>query len=109
MRDEGVAYYELFVTIILCDQLLYFMMTKRCYVCKFARKKGCNKKREEKNGLELDVTAITIKELSDKKHVRLIVDKMTELHGRRTDTVILRSLEVRITNTSKEMDDTTTA
>ena len=83
--------------------------TYQYYICKTARKGKCDKKREEKNALELDVTEMTIKELSDKKRVQWIADKMIAYHGRRTDTAILHSLEVRITNTQKDMDDTTTA
>jgi|AGTN01.1.fsa_nt_gi hypothetical protein len=39
----------------------------------------------------------------------MIADDMIAHHGRRTDTGILKSLEVRIASAQKEMDDTTTA
>ena len=69
----------------------------------------CEKRREEKNNTEFSVTDITIRVLKDKKRVQKIVDEMRAHHERRTDTAILRSLEVRIASTQKEMDDTTTA
>ena len=83
--------------------------TYQYYVCKTARKHKCNKKRVEKNELELAVTEITMEYLSDKRRVQKIADDMIAYHGRRTDTAVLRSLEVRMASTQKEMDDTTTA
>jgi len=84
-------------------------VTYQYYVCKTARKHKCEKTREEKNELEFEMTDITMKELSDKKRVQSMADKAIEYHGRRTDTAVLRSYEVRIANTKKEMEDTTTA
>jgi hypothetical protein len=52
---------------------------------------------------------MTVEYLSDKRRVQRIADDMIAYHGRRTDTAILRSIEVRIANTQKNIDDTTTA
>ena len=84
-------------------------ITYQYYICKTARKRKCNKKREEKNTLELEVTKMVIEYLKDKRRIQKIVDDMIAHHEQRTDTSILKSLEVRITNTQKEMDSTTTA
>ena len=83
--------------------------TYQYYVCKTARKNKCAKKREDKNELEKYVTEMTVGYLSDKRRVQRIADDMIAHHERRTETSVLRSLEVRIANTQKEIDDTTTA
>ena len=79
------------------------------YVCKAMRNRQCNKKREDKDGLELTVTRMTVEYLRDKERVKQIADDMIAYHNSKTDTGILRSLEVRIANTQKDMEDTTTA
>lgn len=83
--------------------------TYQYYVCKTARKHACDKKREEKNTLEFDTTVMTMEQLKKKHFLQKIADDMIAHHGRRTDTAVIKSLETRIANTQKEMDDTTTA
>lgn len=79
------------------------------YVCKTARKGNCVRAREEKNTLELDITKMTVEYMRNKHRLQKIADDIIAHHGRRTDTAVLRSLEVRIANTQKDIDDTTTA
>ena len=83
--------------------------TYQYYVCKTARKRECDKKREEKNELEFDVTIMTMEQLKNKAYLRKIADDMIAHFGHRTDTAVFKSLEMRISNTQKEMDNTTTA
>ena len=54
-------------------------------------------------------TRMTVGYLSDRRRVQKIADDRIAHFQRRTDTGILRSLEVRIANTQKDMEDTTTA
>jgi len=84
-------------------------VTYQYYYCKLARAQKCEKKREDKDLLEREITKMVVAHFSDPRRAKKTVDDTIAAYNKRTDIGIIKSLEVRIANTQKEMDSTTTA
>ena len=81
------------------------------YSCKNSKKnkKVCSKKRESKDGIERLVTHMVKNVLNNKKEMVKIVDDTIKYHDARTDMAFLKSLNTRIANLEKEIQDRSTA
>ena len=75
------------------------------YACKKKKKGLCNKKREDKNKLEKYVVDCIRNYLSDTKNVEVIVDDVLNYYEKRTDTNVLKSVQTKIANTKKEIEE----
>jgi len=74
------------------------------YACKKKKKSLCDKKRENKERLELAVTQFAYDFLSDPKNVSRAADDVLAYHEQMTASDGLRSIEVKITNAQKEVE-----
>ena len=75
------------------------------YVCKNRRKKLCEKRRENKNDLEYAVVDFVVNWLSDEGHVKKAVDDVMTYSEMRTDIKNLKSIETKIANAKKEVEE----
>lgn len=79
------------------------------YVCKSIRKNKCDKKREIKNDLELYVAEQTRNFFTSKAFIEKVVDDIIVYYESKVDDSELKRVEVKITNTKKEIKDFTAA
>ena len=75
------------------------------YTCKKRKKAKCDKKREVKESLERYVVDRVRDFLSDEKNVNVAVDDVLEYYEKRTDTSVLKSVQTKIANTKKEIEE----
>lgn len=79
------------------------------YICKHMRDKigdpPCKKRRENKDVLEQAVTQFVIDWLSDETHVKTVVDDVMNYYEKKTDVSNLKSIETKIANAKKEVED----
>lgn len=75
------------------------------YACKKKKKGACDKKRENKDALELYVTNCVRDFLSDKKNAEVAVNDVLSYYEKRTDEVNLKSINAKIAKAKKEVDD----
>ena len=83
--------------------------TYHYYACKKAKKSQCDKKRENKNALELLVATRAVNYLSDPKRVEKLAEDIVAYHEQRTGNDNLKSVDVRIQKTKQEVQKLTTA
>jgi len=79
------------------------------YACKKMKKGGCNKKRVNKDALELFVIKCVKDFLSDPKNADIAASDVIAYYEQRTGDDGLKSIETRITNARKEVEDLTNA
>ena len=79
------------------------------YSCKRKKKDLCDKKRENKNDLEMRVTEFVREFLSDRKNAERVASDIVAYYERRAGDNGLRSIEVRISNAQREAESLTTA
>lgn len=74
------------------------------YACKKRKKKLCNKRRENKDALELYVTSCVVDYLSDAKNAEVAVDKVLNYYEKRTEESNLKSIQTKIAKLKKEIE-----
>ena len=79
------------------------------YVCKGRKKGVCEKRREDKDELELFVTQVVYDFLSDEKNAKVAVKDTLAYYDRRTGIDNIKSLESKIAKVQKDIDEMTTA
>ncbi|MCL2540795.1 MAG: recombinase family protein [Firmicutes bacterium] len=79
------------------------------YACRQKKKGKCDKKRENKEHLELYVVERVIEFLSNPKNVSVIADDIIKYYEQRTGNESLRSVETRIVHINKKASELTTA
>lgn len=79
------------------------------YVCKGRKKGVCEKRRDDKDTLELFVTQIVYDFLSDEKNAKVAVKDTLAYYDRRTGIDNIKSLESKIAKVQKDIDEMTTA
>ena len=73
------------------------------YTCKKRRKKECNKKRENKDKLELYVTTCVRDFLNNPQNAEVAVDNVLAYYDRRTNEQNLKSVNAKIAQVHKEV------
>ena len=79
------------------------------YMCKGRRKKQCDKKREVKNVIEQAVTQAVVDFLSDPENLDKALDDVLKYYNARTDEQSLKSIQTKIANVEKDIEEQTTA
>jgi len=79
------------------------------YACKTRRKKTCDKKRENKDHLEKSVTMAVVDFLSDEKCMDKAIEDVLKYYDTRTDEKNLKSIQKRISDVEKEIDEQASA
>ena len=79
------------------------------YVCKQKNKALCDKKREDKDKLELYVTQVVHDFLSDRKNVEKVAQDTINYHEQRTGDNGMRSIEAQIRHAQDEAEQLTNA
>ena len=79
------------------------------YMCKGRRKKQCDKKREVKNVIEQAVTQAVVDFLSDPENLDKALDDVLKYYNTRTDEQSLKSIQTKIANVEKDIEEQTTA
>lgn len=79
------------------------------YICKGRKKGVCEKRREDKDELELFVTQVVYDFLSDEKNVKLAVKDTIAYYERRTGIDNLKSIDGKIAKVQRDIDEMTTA
>ncbi|MBQ8451598.1 MAG: recombinase family protein [Clostridia bacterium] len=74
------------------------------YACKKKKKGACDKKRENKDKLELYVTNCVRDFLSDKNNVEIAITDVLNYYNKRTDETNLKSITTKIANVNKEVE-----
>lgn len=74
------------------------------YTCKKKKKGECDKKRENKEALELYVTSCVIDFLSDKNNAEVAVNDVLNYYEKKTDENNLKSITTKIANVNKEVE-----
>ena len=77
------------------------------YVCKKKNKDQCNKRREEKNNLEYNVTRAVIEFLSVPENVNIAAADTIRYYEQRTGDDGLKSIETRIQHAQAQVEDLT--
>ena len=77
------------------------------YACKKKKKALCDKRREKKDNIELYVVECVRDFLSDKKNVEVATNDVLAYYEKRTDTKALKSVQTKIVNTKKEIEQLT--
>ena len=75
------------------------------YACKKKKKAQCDKRREDKDKLEKYVVDCVRDFLSDTKNVEVAADDVLNYYEKRTDTNVLKSVQTKIANTKKEIEE----
>lgn len=83
--------------------------THQYYACKQKKKGKCNKRRNDKNGLELYATLTVHDFLSKPENAEIAVNDTIKYYANRTCEDSLRSVEVKIAKARKEVDELATA
>ncbi len=79
------------------------------YMCKGRRKKKCDKKREVKNVIELAVTQAVVNFLKDPDNLDKALKDVLKYYDTRTDEKNLKSIQTKIANVEKEIEEQTSA
>ena len=79
------------------------------YTCKSRRKKRCDKKRESKNVIEQAVTLAVVDFLKEPANIEKALTDVLKYYDSRTDEKNLKSIQTKIANLEKEIDEQTTA
>ncbi len=74
------------------------------YACKKKKKDECNKKREDKDSLELFVTSCVRDFLSNENNADVAVTDVLNYYEKKTDEVNLKSINTKIANVNKEVE-----
>lgn len=77
------------------------------YACKKMKKHACNKKRVEKDVMELNVTIFVKNYYSNKQHVEQAAEQTIAYFEKRTDNENLIAIKNKIANATKEVDKLT--
>ena len=81
-------------------------VTYQYYSCKTARtKKTCHKKSEPKDNLEKSLTIMVVDFFSKQERMEQAVSNVYAYYEKRTDNTIIKSLETRMANIRKEVDE----
>ena len=75
------------------------------YTCKKKKKGLCDKKREDKEKLELYVTSCVIDFLSDKKNAEIAVSDVLNYYDKKTDENNIKSIKAKISKANKEVEE----
>ena len=75
------------------------------YTCQNTLKKKCPKMRENKTALEQAVTEYIVKYFRDPKRLEKAVDDSFTYYEQRTDSTVIKSLETRMANIRKDVDE----
>ena len=75
------------------------------YTCKKKKKGFCDKKREDKEKLELYVTSCVIDFLSDKKNADIAVSDVLNYYDKKTDENNIKSIKAKISKANKEVEE----
>ena len=75
------------------------------YACKKKKKGLCDKKREDKDKLELYVTECVRNFLSDEDNTNVAIDEVLNYYDKRTDEVNLKSINAKIAKANKEVEE----
>jgi hypothetical protein len=75
------------------------------YTCKRKKKSLCEKRREKKDAIELYIVNCVINFLSDPKNVEVAASDVLSYYEKRTDISTLKSVQTKIANTQKEVDE----
>ena len=75
------------------------------YACKKKKKALCDKKRENKDKLELYVTNCVRDFLSDKGNADVAIEEVLNYYEKRTDEVNLKSINAKIAKANKEVEE----
>ena len=79
------------------------------YICKGKKNGVCEKRREDKDTLELFVTQIVYDFLSDENNARVAVRDTLKYYERRTGADTVKTIEGRIAKVQRDIDEMTTA
>lgn len=79
------------------------------YVCKQKKKALCDKKREDKDKLELYVTQVVHEFLSDRKNVEKVAQDTINYYEQRTGDNGMKSIEAQIRHAQDEAEQLTNA
>ena len=79
------------------------------YICKGRKKGVCEKRREDKDELELFVTQVVYDFLSDERNVKLAAKDTIAYYERRTGVDNLKSIDGKIAKVQRDIDEMTTA
>jgi len=79
------------------------------YICKNRKVHKCSKKRENKDMLEYNVVSNVVDFLSDKENAEYAVDNVINYRDSRLDERNLKSIQAKIANTQKEVEELTDA
>lgn len=79
------------------------------YICKGKKNGVCEKRREDKDTLELFVTQIVYDFLSDENNARVAVRDTLKYYERRTGADTIKTIEGRIAKVQRDIDEMTTA
>ena len=79
------------------------------YVCKGRKKGVCEKRREDKDELELFVTQVVYDFLNDERNVKLAAKDTIAYYERRTGIDNLKSIDGKIAKVQRNIDEMTTA
>ena len=79
------------------------------YICKGKKNGVCEKRREDKDALELFVTQIVYDFLSDENNARVAVRDTLKYYERRTGADTIKTIEGRIAKVQRDIDEMTTA
>ena len=79
------------------------------YTCKKKRKNECNKRRENKDNLEMYVTSCVVDFLSDKKNAQAAVDAVFTYYEKRTEENGIKAISAKIANIQAEAEKLTDA
>ena len=79
------------------------------YMCKSRRKKLCDKKREVKDVIEQAVTQAVVDFLCSPENLDKALDDVMKYYNSRTDEKNLKSIQTKIANTEKEIEEQTNA
>ena len=79
------------------------------YACKGKKKGVCEKRREDKDTLELFVTQVVYDFLSDKENVSVAVRDTLAYYAKRTGADSIKSIDGKIAKVQKDIEEMTTA
>lgn len=79
------------------------------YACKAKKKGVCEKRREDKDSLELYVTQLVYNFLSEERNVKVAVRDTLAYYEKRTGLDSIKSIDGKIAKAQKDIDEMTTA
>lgn len=79
------------------------------YICRNVKSGKCNKQRMEKDALEEYVTRSVVEYLSVKVNAEVVAKDTIDFYDKRTDEQNIKTVQAKIANVRKEVEDLTTA